>query len=243
MSLGNKIHFKHFLAKTAVPDLTRESLYFSLKGLQAYLLKHRVVTPSPTLLSYLHQLTREGLIHSAGRGWYSTVAKPFELDTEVVTPLVAMLGNKFPLLDFSVWSTAQIAMYGHHLTEKFLYFIRAERDGMTSVYDYLRESGWNTYLNPTQADAKKFFRLEKNTAVVRPSVTQAPVKDHFVQVEGILVDLFVETADLGFMDRQEFIAIARSISASGRLDLGTLSRYAVNRRRLDINSFLRGWIN
>ena len=78
--------------------------------------------------------------------------------------------------------------------------------------------------------------------MIRRNVSQAPVKKHFMQIEGVLVDLFVELGDLGFMDRQEFIAVARAISTSGRLDLGVLSRYAVNRRRLDINDLLRGWI-
>jgi len=241
MSPGNKIQFKHFLAKTAVPDLTRESPYFSLSSLRTYLQKRRAVVPS-TLLSYLHQLSKERLIHHAGRGWYSTLAKPVEFDTGFVSPLVAKIENKFPLLDFSVWSTAQIAGYGHHLTEKFLYFVRVERDAVISVYDFLRENGWNIYLNPTKGDAKIVFRLEEKTAVIRRNVSQAPVKKHFMQIEGVLVDLFVELGDLGFMDRQEFIAVARAISTSGRLDLGVLSRYAVNRRRLDINDLLRGWI-
>jgi hypothetical protein len=238
-----KIDLKHFLQETAVPDLTREASYFSLNSLKTYLVKHRWDVPSPTLKRYLHDLTRKGLIYSAGRGWYSTVAKSLQLDTGPVVALTDTIEEQFPLLDFSAWSTEQVAAYGHHLAGKFVGFIHVERESMGSVCDHLRNTGWNAYLNPTKLDAKKYFGLEDSTVVVRPNVTETPVVGHFSRIEAIIVDLHVEAEALGLMDRAEYQATVRRIAESGRLEMALLTRYAVSRRRLDLDKFLKGWIN
>ena len=53
------------------------------------------------LREYLSRFLRDGLIHDAGRGWYSRLASPCVLDPKPVTRLARQLERAFPLLDFT----------------------------------------------------------------------------------------------------------------------------------------------
>jgi len=174
------------------------------------------------------------LVFAAGRGWYSSLATPFTLNREPVSSLVQELNKTFPLLDFSCWSTAQIASYGHHLLAKFVSFVHTERDSMQSVFEFLRDKGYDAYLNPRGAAVSQFVVRER-TVVVRPRVTTQPVEEHFVQVEGLLVDLFIESRDLHLMDGSEFFQIFNNLTRAGRISMGRLAEYAGKRKTAAVN--------
>jgi len=119
---------------------------------------------------YLHEFTRHGGIFSAGRGWYSTLSKPFVLDREPVSSLVQQLNQTFPFLEYSCWSTEQIRTYGHHLLARFVTFVHTDRDAMSSVFEFLRNQGYDAHLNP-RGQAARGFTVRERTIVVRPRVT------------------------------------------------------------------------
>ncbi|MBI2924103.1 MAG: hypothetical protein HYY24_00165 [Verrucomicrobia bacterium] len=182
-----------------------------------------------TLNSYLVEFTRAGLIHDAGRGWYSSLAVPFTLNREPLSSLVQQLNRAFPLLDFSCWSTEQIASSGHHLLAKFVSFVHTDRDSMQSVFEFLRDKGFDAHLNPRGAAAAHFV-VRQRTVVVRPKVTTQPAEDHFVTIEGLLVDLFVERRDLRLIDSGEYFQILGNVIRAGRVLVGRLVEYAGKRK-------------
>lgn len=123
--------------------------YFSTESVATCLRRRKLRCPPATLNRYLHEFRRGGLIYDAGRGWYSSLATPFTLNREPVSSLVQLLNKTFPLLDFSVWSTEQVASYAHHQLAQFVSFVHTERDSMESVAEALRTTGWTVYLHPT----------------------------------------------------------------------------------------------
>jgi hypothetical protein len=168
-------------------------------------------------------------VFDAGRGWYSALAEPFVLDTAPVQELIESLKKRFPLLDFSCWSTRQISSYGHHLLANFVTFVHTERDAMESVCEFLRESGFDPHLNPRGENARK-FAIRGRTAVVRPRVTRQPVVEHVVQVEGLLVELFVEGRNLSLVDDAELFSIFKNLTCQARIPLSLLIDYARERK-------------
>lgn len=200
MPAADKPPLKHFLRSVCFPELTAKAKYFSLHELRQLLVRHDAPAESATLLRYLHDAVAEGVIHDAGRGWYSSVATPFTLNREPVRELVAALEKRFPLLEFSCWSTEQVASYGHLQLARFVAFVHTERDAMESVTEALRDAGWSAWLNPTQQEAVKSFRVTEKTVVVRPAVSRAPVEGKFASIEKLLVDLCVESAAMQLMD-------------------------------------------
>jgi hypothetical protein len=57
-------------------------------------------------------------------------------------------------------------------------------------------------------------------------VTTQPVEKHFVQIEGLLVDLFVESRDLGLLDTGEYFQLFNNLTRQERVTMSTLVDYA-----------------
>lgn len=236
-----KVNFKSILFTRVLPELKAASPYFTVAAI-----KQRAQQLDPeinldSLAVYLSESTAAGLIHDAGRGWYSSLAQEFKLDTKPVAPLVRLLEKKFPLLDFHCWATAQINPYMHHLLGKSVAFVNTDSDAMEAVADFLRSEGFDAHLNP-RGDAASKFTLREKTVVVRKRVLTAPVEGHFTRIETVLVDLLLESQRLGLMDAGEFRDMARAVASAGRLSLSTLVAYAADRNQTAAALFGDGWV-
>lgn len=221
---------KAYLAAQALPAMTEQHKYFSLDALKQYLVKQKLTYAPETVNAYVSQMKREGKIFSAGRGWYSSIANPFEMDPKPVAALVADIGKRFPWLEFACWSTGQLNPYLHHTLGKPVPFVYVERDAMSSVFDGLEEMGYRAYLNPTRREAAKSFVVTDKTVVIRPAVTKAPVDGHYARIEKMLVDLHVELETFPLLEPGEFREAAQSLVSQRRIDLAKLLMYAAQRK-------------
>lgn len=91
----------------ALGGLKERSAYVSRDSIQAAAEAAGLALKRPTLAAYLNQAVKQGIIHDAGRGWYSLLSERVKLDRQPVGKLVRLIEKKFPLLDFHCWSTAQ----------------------------------------------------------------------------------------------------------------------------------------
>ena len=221
---------KAYVAARALPAMTEQHKYFGLDALKQYLVRQKLTYAPETVNAYVGLMKNEGKIFSAGRGWYSSLETPFEVDPEPVTALVADIEKKFPLLDFSCWSTGQLNPYLHHMLGKFVPFVYVDRDAMSSVYDALQELGYNAYLNPTRREVEKSFNVADKTVVIRPAVTKAPGDGHVARVEKLLVDLHVELEAFPLIERDEFREAAQAMISQRRIELAKLITYAAQRK-------------
>lgn len=215
------------LRTRCIPALKAQCAYFDVGSLRAWLKGERITFNCATLNRYMSELTDAGFVWSAGRGWYSFVPVAIQLDAEPLAGIKKDLLDHFPLLDFACWSTQQINPYMHHMLGKFVTFVLAPADALPSVYDHLREGGYSVYLNPSEKEVAKTFKVGAKTVVLRKLNTlHTPVQDYLLSVEAVLVDLSQETERLSLMDRVEFRQMATQVVTSGRVDLATLASYA-----------------
>ena len=175
MSIGNKTILKQVLRVECLSALGSQSKYYSVETVKVWLNRRKLQCPPATLNRYFHEFTRAGLVFAAGRGWYSTLATPFTLNREPVDGLIQELKKKFPLLDFSCWSTEQISGAMHHLLSRFVVFVHVETDARESVWQHLRDTGWDAWLNPRGAEAAR-FAVRERTVVVRSESRKSPSK-------------------------------------------------------------------
>ena len=111
---------------------------------------------------YLYLLKKNKVIYPAGRGWYSNIQKEFELNIEPTEKITKLLIEKFPLLEFSCWSTEQLRGFFHHLPSQFVTFIYTDKDFLSTLRDFLTENYYNIYLNPSKIEAEKFLELKNS---------------------------------------------------------------------------------
>ncbi|MCF7853494.1 MAG: hypothetical protein K9N51_01755 [Candidatus Pacebacteria bacterium] len=224
---------KDTLYKRVIPELMRSSPYFSLEAVRKAMNELGVSVTAGTLKFYMSDAMSKGIVHDAGRGWYSSIAQPFELDTQPVADIVQRLNKAFPLLDFSCWSTRQINPHMHHLLAKFVTFIHVDEAGMRSIGDWLLEAGYNVFVNPGKVEVEKSFRVRDKTVVVRPGfVEETEEASHVAPIEMILADLLYEAEKLPLMARDEARDAVENAMLSGRISTAYFVTLA-KRRHVD----------
>lgn len=229
MSTGNKTNLKKVLREECLPALGAQSKYYNLETVRVWLNRRKIHCPPATLNRYLHEFSRAGSVFSAGRGWYSGLATPFTLNREPVASLVQELTKAFPLVGFSCWSTEQIKGAMHHLLSRFVMCVNVEVDSMESVWEQLRDTGWDAWLNPRGVEAAR-FTVRERTVVVRRESRKGPSEEHVAPIEKLLVELCFEARDLQLMALPEFHAMLANLAGSSRIHLGTLLSYAAERK-------------
>lgn len=87
MTRINKINFKDLLRNAIEKKLKGNRRYFSREDLRNLIPEGR----SNTLNRYLVDFNKEGVLHGAGRGWYSFIKQSFELDRQAVKKIAATI--------------------------------------------------------------------------------------------------------------------------------------------------------
>lgn len=200
--------------------LAEESSYFSIKRVRKVLEGKNLADDPDLLRRYLSDAMADGIVHDAGRGWYSSLGEQARLDPDLVRDLRMLLAQRFPLLPHYVWSTQQINPWMHHLLGKFVRFVYVESDAVEDMEEFLRQAGWDVTVNPTRKTAST-VRPGDRSIVIR-GVTREIDPAHEPRVENILIDLLLETPRLGLMDEVEFQAMTRNLITQSRVDIGFL---------------------
>jgi hypothetical protein len=234
-----RIELKSFLCDVCLPDLKAKYPYFNAKTIRAYLDRNGVAWNAATLNRYMVERTSGGFVFDAGRRWYSSIAKPCQLDTAPVEKLVGELKTDFPLLDFACWSTEQLNEMLRHQLAKHVQFAYVERDAIDSVAGWLKGHGYKTYANPGKTEIKRSFSIEEKTVVVLPLTSESPCQNGFASIEKIVVDVLADTGDFSIINIPEFIRGTAGIIKSQRIDISILTRYSA-RRKTDISSLTEG---
>ena len=236
-SLSAQPDSKQLLMAKVLPDLLDAFAYVSFERVAARLAELQIDIEHETLRTYLSEAMRTGVIHDAGRGWYSRLGEPFALDTKPLTPLLKLLKKDFPLLDVSAWSTAQVNAYAQHLLSTHTMFLYAEVDALPTLADHLQDRGWKVYSNPSPGEAEQRFRPGDKTVVLRPTLSKQPEGEGgAAPIEKLLVDLLAEAARLRLMDASEAQTVIANVAQAGRIPVAALLGYA-KRRSLEISYF------
>lgn len=226
----NKLDLKHYLLSGQFLCLLAKRKYFSLEELYAKLSRKYPDLKKETLSRYMVELTKNGKVYGAGRGWYSLVESPLTAEREFVQKIVDLLAKKYPLVVFSCWSTKHVRSFMHHMLGKFVTFVYTQWEAMESMGDFLESEGYKVWVNPHGKDIDRFHVDREKTVVIRPLISRVPVDGHFASFEKILVDLLVEIRQLPLMDESEWDTLLPNALRSGRVDIGTLISYAKRRR-------------
>lgn len=217
--------------KEALVKFIGRKKYFSINECRENLSEKGIDFNSNTVKQYLYDLRSNREIYNAGTSWYSTLKDEFDLQTEPVERLVLSFDEKYPDLEFSVWSTEQIASFFHHLPTRFATFIYVDRDFHAPIFDYLRND-YDDHLvlkNPGKNEAADHFFIDQNPIVLRHYISQSREDNHFASIEKILVDLFMEEKKLGVVGEAEYLEIFNNIVFERRINVAKMLRYSGRR--------------
>ena len=217
--------------KERIIDFARNRYYFHINDLKKHLSKMCIEYNEETLKKPMYRLKNETMIYEAGRGWYSIIEKIFELETAPVEEIRVLIEGKFPLVKFSCWSTEQLKSYFHHLPTRFVTFVYADKDFLQPLKDFLEDSGYNVYLNPTVTETAKYVDLKNHAVILRPPISYRDSNNQqLAKIEKVLVDLFMEARNVNLLDREEYTNIMANIILTYRVNIAEMLDYAHNRK-------------
>jgi hypothetical protein len=201
--------------------------YFRFDEIQTAANDSELALKDSSLKVYLSEAVKQGHIHDAGRGWYSRLSEPVPLDPKPVAKLIRTVEKAFPLLEFTVWSTAQINPWMHHLLAQPVAFLHAPTDALESVGDTLRAQGWEVAVDPGKKEGPKAVRPGDKMVVLRPTHSKQPAPmGRQAKIEQILVDLQIEAGHLKLMDTSEAQGVIRAILNRHLVQVAELQMYA-----------------
>ena len=216
--------------KESIIDYARDRYYFHINDLKRYFTEKGIKFEEDTLKKYLFLLKKNKVMYPAGRGWYSNIQKEFELNIKPTEKIVKLLIEKYPLLEFSCWSTEQLKGFFYHLPSQFVTFIYTDKDFLSTLRDFLTENYYNIYLNPSKIEAEKFIELKTKTIILRPSASSRVSKEkNLTKIEKIIINLFMEIKKIPLMDEDEYIKIVSNIIFNYRINMAEMLDYADRR--------------
>ena len=219
------------ILKDEINYLKKISSYFNYDDIKKLLKEKKNQITNSSLKVYLHSLQKDKVIFDAGKGWYSSIEKQFDLDKEPIEDIIKDINQKLPLLSFSCWSTAQLNSFTHHILSKFITFIYTDSDYIRNTAEMLRGAGYNVYENPNKAEIEKQFSLIDKTVIIRPSISKQPDnKKNDAPTEKILVDFLIENQKLNIMEESEAGNVVKNVLISGRIKMSTLISYSKRRK-------------
>jgi len=234
------------MAKLTIKDYilkySKEKSYFHIDEIKNYLVEKKINFKHDTLKKYIYILKKEKKYYSAGRGWYTTIEKEFKLDIQPIEDIVQLIHSKYPLLDFSCWSTEQVKGHFQHLPNQFVTFIYSDIDYLSTIRDFLIEKNYNVYLNPYKKEIEKFVELKnRENIILRPFVLGRIINENnFDRIEKILIDLLIEIERINLINQNEYLEIISNILLNYRINISEMIDYAYNRKIVNkINVILK----
>jgi len=228
--MKNNISKKQQL-KDVIEKLKKKKTYFSYKEIKSPFEKEKIDITPALFKKYIFELTKNGTIFDAGRGWYSSIKKPFKLNTKPVKPIIRKIKKEFPLLEFSCWSTEQLNPFTHHLMAKFITFVYTDSDYMRNIAELLKNKGYNVYENPNKAEIEKQFTISDKTVIIRPAISKQPkAVDNCSPIEKILIDFLIENKKLSIMDNSEAENVVKNALTAGKINISKFFSYATHRK-------------
>lgn len=216
--------------KESIIDYARDKYYFHINDLKRYFTEKGIKFKENSLKQQIYLFKKNKVIYPAGRGWYSNIQKVFELNIEPTEIIIKLLIEKFPLLEFSCWSTEQLKGFFHHLPSQFVTFVYTDKDFLSTLKDFLTENDYNIYLNPSKIEAEKFIELKTKPIILRTSVSFRVSKEkNLTMIEKILIDLFIEMKKISLIDKEEYIKIISNIILDYRINMAEILDYADRR--------------
>ncbi len=185
----------------------------------------------PLAKKYLHDLKAAGVIFSAGRGIYSTIAKTFPLgDRSRVARIRQILKKEFPALDFIIWNTLTFQPYYHHQQTHNITFVEVEDDCRYPVLWRLSDDYRYVSLEKASRVSPKNFDITRDPIIIRRILKNSPREGHAAALEKMLVDLFVIRDKYSTMCNADYWELLEAVDDFYRVNVTGLVRYAKARR-------------
>ena len=193
-------------------------------------------TSLSSIKSTITRLVNSERLARVKRGVYSfipTMKNSFEIVIgEKEKQLNELLKEKFPFATFCIYNGGTLAPLQHHLSYNNATYIETERTVMEAAFEYLRDNGYEVYLNPKSDMMSTYINLKSAPIIIKPLKTEAPTTEQdgvvVPTLEKILVDI-QKDADFSYLQGAESDNMLSNAESLYMINYSRMYRYG--RRR------------
>jgi hypothetical protein len=183
---------------------------------------------STTINWRIYSLVQMGVLTRIGRGKFTFGSGKFFVPglSNKLKTISSKLKKQYPFLETCIWNTSVFNEFMVHQPGQFYILVEVEKDAVQSVFFFLKESKYFVFIEPTRNLLDKYLPDEKDTLIVKPLVTEAPLQKiegvSTVTLEKMLVDVFCD----------DVIFTAQQGSEMRNIFYEARSKYVVNENRM-----------
>lgn len=123
----------------------------------------------------------------------------------------------------------------HHQPGRFYQLIEVEKDGMESLFYFLKDKNMSVYIDPSPELIKRYVMGEKEPWIVKSLVSESPTQEingiSTVTLEKILVDIFCDPIIFSAQQGSEMDQIFNEAFEKYAISESKMLRYADRRRK------------
>lgn len=201
-----------------------------------YMLPQDNTTSLSSIKSTITRLVNSERLARVKRGVYSFIPamkNSFEIVIgEKEKQLNELQKEKFPFATFCIYNGGTLAPLQHHLSFNNATYIETERTVMEAAFGYLRDNGYEAYLNPKSDMMSTYINLKSAPIIIKPLKTEAPTTEQdgvvVPTLEKILVDI-QKDADFSYLQGAESDNMLSNAESLYMINYSRMYRYG--RRR------------
>lgn len=187
-----------------------------------------------SLVNILNRMVRQGKLQRLQRGVYAKAKQNIwrVVLGEQEKAVYDLVHTQFPLIKLCAYNGETFAPLQHHLAFNQATYMEVERDSVETVFHCLQDAGYEVYRTPNAQMMYDYADIKKKIVIVKPLVTQAPLKKqngyYVPMLEKILVDIHADK-DFFYMQGIEASYMTETARQLYMLNEEKLQRYAKRR--------------
>lgn len=227
----DKLNIEH------LKDFFKDKESFETSDIVKFYLQREPEVKTTTINWRVYNLVQSGVLKRIGRGRFAIgknrVYQP-EASTKIKS-LYSKLNKEFPYLRMCVWNTSSLNEFMIHQPGRFYIIIEVDKEAAQSVFFYLKEYKFSVFIDPTEDIIEKYLPDEKETLIVKPLVSEAPLQSinriNLPTIEKILVDIFCDNVIFAAQQGSEMRTIFQEALNKYAVNESRMMRYADRRRK------------
>lgn len=194
----------------------------------------------------IYSLVQEGVLTRIGRGKFTIGAeRPYypELTNKQIS-IFKKLKSEFPFISICVWGTSIINEFMRHQPGRFYQLIEVEKDGMESLFYFLKDKNMSVYMNPSPELINRYLIDEHEPWIIKSLVSESPTQQikgvTTVTIEKMLVDIFCDPVIFNAQQGSEMDHIFKESIEKYTINENKMLRYASRRKKkFELDNYIK----